>query len=324
MSIYSNIEEIGWKSFLIKNNYPPNLKKMTNYSIEQFSIITNIPKITLRTWENRYSYLIPLRTKTNIRVYNDELLVRGINTKLLIESGYKISKISKLEDQEIKIALDRIESFSRKDVKVSYYLNNFIISAINFDEYKFNRLFIKALNEFDFVVFYKVILLPLLKRVGMLWLTNKMSPSQEHFLSELIKQKLYTLIDRTSVSATGKDKWLLFLPENEFHEIGLLFAKYILSLKEYNVIYLGDNLPIDTLPGVAEKHKIDNILLFLHTNYSLKMSETHLQKLSKVFPQSKIFVVTTHKKLNIPKLKTSNINIISDIDGFIKLLDSPN
>ena len=324
MSIYSNIEEIGWKSFLIKNNYPPNLKKMTNYSIEQFSIITNIPKITLRTWENRYSYLIPLRTKTNIRVYNDELLVRGINTKLLIESGYKISKISKLEDQEIKIALDRIESFSRKDVKVSYYLNNFIISAINFDEYKFNRLFIKALNEFDFVVFYKVILLPLLKRVGMLWLTNKMSPSQEHFLSELIKQKLYTLIDRTSVSATGKDKWLLFLPENEFHEIGLLFAKYILSLKEYNVIYLGDNLPIDTLPGVAEKHKIDNILLFLHTNYSLKMSETHLQKLSKVFPQSKIFVVTTHKKLNIPKLKTSNINIIRDIDGFIKLLDSPN
>ena len=297
---------------------------MTNYSIEQFSIITNIPKITLRTWENRYSYLIPLRTKTNIRVYNDELLVRGINTKLLIESGYKISKISKLEDQEIKIALDRIESFSRKDVKVSYYLNNFIISAINFDEYKFNRLFIKALNEFDFVVFYKVILLPLLKRVGILWLTNKMSPSQEHFLSELIKQKLYTLIDRTSVSATGKDKWLLFLPENEFHEIGLLFAKYILSLKEYNVIYLGDNLPIDTLPGVAEKHKIDNILLFLHTNYSLKMSETHLQKLSKVFPQSKIFVVTTHKKLNIPKLKTSNINIIRDIDGFIKLLDSPN
>ena len=297
---------------------------MTNYSIEQFSKITNIPKINLRTWENRYSYLIPLRTKTNIRVYNDELLVRGINTKLLLESGYKISKISKLDDQEIKIALDRIESFASKDVKVTYYLNNFIISAINFDEYKFNRLFIKALNEFDFVVFYKVIILPLLKRVGILWLTNKMSPSQEHFLSELIKQKLYTLIDRTSVSTPGKDKWLLFLPEHEFHEIGLLFAKYILSLKENNVIYLGDNLPIDTLSGVAEKHKIDNILLFFITNYSLKMSETHLQKLTKIFPQSKIFVVTPNKKLNIPKLKTSNINLINDIDGFIKLIDSSN
>ena len=297
---------------------------MTNYSIDQFSKITDIPKINLRTWENRYSYLTPLRTKTNIRVYNDELLVRGINTKLLLENGYKISKISKLDDQEIQIALDRIESSSSKDVKVSYYLSNFIISAINFDEYKFNRLFIKALNEFDFVVFYKVILLPLLKRVGILWLTNKMSPSQEHFLSELIKQKLYTLIDRTVVSASGKDKWLLFLPENEFHEIGLLFAKYILSLKEYNVIYLGDNLPIETLHGVAEKHEMDNILLFLLTSYSLKMSETHLQKLIKIFPQSKIFVVTPNKKLNISKLNTSNINVIHDIDGFIKLIDSPN
>ena len=297
---------------------------MTSYSIDQFSKITNIPKINLRTWENRYSYLMPLRTETNIRVYNDELLVRGINTKLLLENGYKISKISKLGDQEIQTALERIESSSSKDVKVNYYLSNFIISAINFDEYKFNRLFIKALNEFDFIVFYKVILLPLLKRVGILWLTNKMSPSQEHFLSELIKQKLYTLIDRTAVNASGKEKWLLFLPENEFHEIGLLFAKYILSLKEFNVIYLGDNLPIETLHGVAEKHEMDNILLFLLTSYSHKMSETHLQKLIKIFPQSKIFVVTPSKGLNISKLKTSNVNVIHDIDGFIKLLDSPN
>ena len=89
-----------------------------------------------------------------------------------------------------------------------------------------------------------------------------MSPSQEHFLSELIKQKLYTLIDRTAVNNSAKEKWLLFLPENEFHEIGLLFAKYILSLKEYNVLYLGDNLPIESLSGVAEKHKIDNLFFF--------------------------------------------------------------
>ena len=123
-----------------------------------------------------------------------------------------------------------------------------------------------------------------------------MSPSQEHFLSELIKQKLYTLIDRTAVSNTDKEKWLLFLPENEFHEIDS-FAKYILSLKEFNVLYLGDNLPIDSLTGVAEKHKIDNILLFLLANYSMKMSEQHLQKLSKIFPQGKIFVVTPNKSI---------------------------
>ena len=95
-----------------------------------------------------------------------------------------------MTNKEVQAAIEQIEFSDNKDIKASYYLNNFIISAINFDEYKFNRLFIKALNEFDFIVFYKVIILPLLQRVGLLWLTNKMSPSQEHFLSELIKQKL--------------------------------------------------------------------------------------------------------------------------------------
>ena len=275
---------------------------MTSYNIDQFSKITNIPKLNLRTWENRYSYLIPPRTETNIRIYNDDLLVRGINTKLLLENGLKISKISKMTNKEVQAAIEQIEFSDNKDIKASYYLNNFIISAINFDEYKFNRLFIKALNEFDFIVFYKVIILPLLHRVGLLWLTNKMSPSQEHFLS-------------------GKT-WLLFLPENEFHEIGLLFAKYILSLKEYNVLYLGDNLPIDTLSGVAEKQKIDNILLFLLANYSIKMSEQHLQKLSKIFPKGEIFVVTPNKNLKLPKQKEPSITLIHDLDSFIKLLAS--
>ena len=144
---------------------------------------------------------------------------------------------------------------------------------------------------------------------------------QQHFLSELIKQKLYSLIDRLSVSKSNKEKWLLFLPENEFHEIGLLVAKYILSLKEYNVIYLGDNLHIETLTGVAQKHKIDNVLLFLHANSSIKMSEIHLQKCLNIFPNSQIYVVTSNAKLNLAKLNSSKINLIDDLDGFIELLD---
>ena len=297
---------------------------MTNYSIEQFSKITNIPKINLRTWENRYSYLIPQRTKTKIRVYNDELLVRGIVTKLLLENGHKISKVSKMTDTELNTALDLVENSENQNIKIKYYLSNFIISGINFDEYKFNTLFNNALKEFDFVTFYKTIILPLLKRVGILWLTNKMSPSQEHFISELIKQKLYVLIDQTSANTPTKEKWLLFLPENEFHEIGLLFAKYILSLNEHYVIYLGDNLPVNTITGVTEKHKIDNVLLFLHSNQSIKMSETHLQKCMNILPDSQIYVVTSNSKLNLNKLNSSKTHLIHDLDDFIELLDNSN
>ena len=315
-----NIEELKCISYLTQSLSP--LNKMSRYNIDQFSKITNIPKINLRTWENRYSYLIPQRTQTNIRFYNDELLVRAIKTKLLIENGCKISKVSKMTDDELEVTIERIESTENQNSKIKYYLSNFIISAINFDEYKFNTLFNKALKEFDFILFYKSIILPLLKRVGVLWLTNKMSPSQEHFISELIKQKLYVLIDQNSGNIPTKDKWLLFLPENEFHEIGLLFAKYILLLKEYHVIYLGGNLPIDTLTGVAKKHQIDNVLLFLHANPSIKMSETHLQKCLNILPNSQIYVVTSNSKLEFEKLNTSKINLIHDLDGFIDLLDN--
>ncbi|MDG2165066.1 MAG: MerR family transcriptional regulator, partial [Flavobacteriales bacterium] len=106
---------------------------MLTYSIDQFSKITNIPKINLRTWENRYSYLVPQRTQTNIRVYNDELLVRAIKTKLLIENGCKISKVSKMTNDELEVTLERIESTENQNSKIKYYLSNFIISAINFD-----------------------------------------------------------------------------------------------------------------------------------------------------------------------------------------------
>ena len=95
---------------------------MISYNIDQFSKITNIPKLNLRTWENRYSYLVPLRTETNIRVYNDDLLVRGINTKLLLENGYKISKVSKMLDEEIQSAVEKVGVTNNKDIKVDFPL----------------------------------------------------------------------------------------------------------------------------------------------------------------------------------------------------------
>ena len=295
---------------------------MTKYSIEQFSKITNIPKINLRTWENRYSYLIPERTDTNIRIYCDKLLVKGIKTKLLLESGYKISNVTKMSDDELKFSFNSIELDNNHSNKINYYISGLIISAINFDEYKFNILFEKGLKEFDFIEFYKSIILPLLRKIGVLWLINEMSPSQEHFLSELIKQKISSLIDQVPHAPSTKEKWVLFLPENEFHEIGLLFAKYILVSKNYHVIYLGDNVPIDSLCGVADKHKIDNLLIFLLANTSISMSESHLKKCLKIFPSSKIFVVSPEKKSNFVKLNPTQISVCNDIDSFIDLLEN--
>lgn len=298
---------------------------MTEYTIDQYSKITDIPKISLRTWENRYGYLIPKRTSTNIRVYSDDLLVQGLNTKLLLENGFKISKVCSMTADEMKSVINTLKNSTNQNTKINYYLNNFIVSAINFDEYQFNILFDKALKEFEFIELYKIIILPILQKIGILWLTNQMSPSQEHFLSELIKQKMYSLIDQESRNnVPSKEKWLLFLPENEFHEIGLLFAKYILVSKNYNVIYLGDNLPIKSLNGVVEKHSINYVLMFLLANYSVKKAEDYIKKCQEIFKSSTICVVTNYTKVKVDSSTSSRVKLIHDLDGFISLLENPN
>ena len=162
---------------------------MTRYSIDQFSGITGITKFVLRTWENRYGYLKAERTDTNIRVYTDEMVVRALNTNYLLNNGYKISKIAKLNDDEVKKAVFEIK-IDDKANKAEYYINEIIVSALNFNSIKFDSIYNEGVKEFGLLVFYKDVILKTMQKIGILWLTNRVAPSQEHFLSEHIKQKI--------------------------------------------------------------------------------------------------------------------------------------
>ena len=234
---------------------------MGNYSIDQFSSITGITKFVLRTWENRYDYLRANRSKTNIRIYTDDMIVRALNTNYLLEAGYKISKISKISEIEITKIVDEIK-VNKIDGKENYYINQIIISTLEFSTSKFNEVFEEGVLDYGILDFYEKVVLTTLDKIGILWLTNKVSPSQEHFLSENIKQKLIVASDIYLNQENIKQTWLLFLPENEFHEIGLLFARFLLVKNGFNVIYLGSNLPYESLYQVNEKIKIDNTLMF--------------------------------------------------------------
>ena len=255
---------------------------MTKYSIDQFSGITGITKFVLRTWENRYGYLKAERTETNIRVYNDHMVVRALNTNYLLKHGYKISKIAKLSDDEVMEAVHKIK-IQDKTSKTEYYINEIIVAALNFDSIKFDAVYKEGVEEFGLLEFYKKVILETMHKIGILWLTNRVAPSQEHFLSELIKQKIAVATDQKfSVENTGKN-WLLFLPENEFHEIGLLFAKFLLVQHGFNVIFLGANVHMD-LVQVAQNIDIDHTLLFsvlilpkIILDFTIKYLETNLR-----------------------------------------------
>jgi len=288
---------------------------MSTYSINQFSEITGITKFVLRTWENRYGFLKPDRSDTNIRIYTDEMLVRALNTNFLLMNNYKISKISKLNDLEI---VNEIESLidDKLDNVIEFYINEIIISAINFDGQKFHDTYNEGIEKFGLVNFYRDVILVTMKKIGLLWLSNKVSPSQEHFLSEQIKQKISVSINDAYYKNQSGKTWLLFLPENEFHEIGLLFTKFLLVQNGNNVVYLGSNVPYGTLIDVIEKRNIDATLLFAVTNGSKNNLSYTANYLNSVFKDSEHYVIT--HDLNIDRNLISNLKIFDNIDNFIK------
>ena len=291
---------------------------MGNYSIDQFSSITGITKFVLRTWENRYDYLRANRSKTNIRIYTDDMIVRALNTNYLLEAGYKISKISKFSEIEITKIVDEIK-VNKIDGKENYYINQIIISTLEFSTSKFNEVFEEGILDYGILDFYEKVVLTTLDKIGILWLTNKVGPSQEHFISENIKQKLIVASDIYLNQENIKQTWLLFLPENEFHEIGLLFARFLLVKNGFNVIYLGSNLPYESLYQVNEKIKIDNTLMFSVSKSSIININSTIEFLESNFVSTNNYIVSKQFTTKMISEK-STINIISDVNSFINII----
>jgi len=291
---------------------------MGNYSIDQFSSITGITKFVLRTWENRYDYLKANRSETNIRIYSDDMIVRALNTNYLLENGYKISKVSKITDVELFAIVDDIKVKRIEGIE-SYYINQIIISTLDFNTSKFNKLFEDGVLEFGIFDFYKKVILITLERIGVLWLTNKMVPSQEHFLSENIKQKLIVASDIYFKKENKRETWVLFLPENEFHEIGLLFTRFLLLKNGFNVIYLGSNLPCESLNQLDDKLKIDNTLMFAVSNSSIININSTIEFLESNFESANKYIISSKMTAKMI-VKKSSVNIITDINSFINII----
>tara|TARA_B100000795_G_scaffold244882_1_gene209670 strand:+ start:252 stop:1133 length:882 start_codon:yes stop_codon:yes gene_type:complete len=291
---------------------------MGNYSIDQFSSITGITKFVLRTWENRYDYLKANRSATNIRIYSDNMIIRALNTNYLLENGYKISNISRISDIDIIKIVSDIK-INKNDFDEDYYINQIIISALEFDSSRFDKIFEEGVQEFGLVNFYKSIILKTLNRIGILWLTNKVNPSQEHFLSEKIKQKLILSTELCANKKEKKQTWLLFLPSNEFHEIGLLFARFLLISSGFNVIYLGSNLPYESLKQLNIKLKIDCTLMFSISNVSRISIKSAIDFLGSNFQSSNNYIVSPEAGL-LKNVDERGINLLCDVNSLVNII----
>lgn len=214
---------------------------MATYSIAEVETLTGIQAHTLRIWERRYGIIKAKRTDTKIRYYDDDQLKLLLNISILLDSGYRISKIDKLGTGEIDDLV--FNSLHQESTKTEGDIQGLVVSMLNMDENLFHEIFDKYCSDCGIQKTVEKLIYPFLFQVGLLWGTNRAMPAQEHFVSNLIRQKLFSAIDELPFPKKNAKKMVLFMPEGEHHEIGILLGNFIARKQGFRTFYLGQNVP---------------------------------------------------------------------------------
>ncbi|WP_025761485.1 MerR family transcriptional regulator [Dyadobacter tibetensis] len=264
---------------------------MGSYSIKDLERLTNLKAHTIRIWEQRYNILSPGRTETNIRTYSDDDLKKILNVAMLVDTGMKISKIGLLAKEEIEaLVLQSWENQAPTEGKITVAIKKAILLMTQFDQDNLDLLIDKLEEEIGLEETYEKFLYPLLVKSGLLWVSDRIIPAQEHFLSNIIRKRLFTAISSLRPTEGNGQTWILFLNEREDHEIGLLFSHYIISRQGGKVVYLGCRVPLPNLQKVVEICNPTHLCTFIVSNQSVEYIEHFLLSLVESFRNVKICV----------------------------------
>ena len=261
---------------------------MEQYSIHDLDKLSGIKAHTIRVWERRFKIVTPHRTGTNRRRYGDDELRRIINISILKRNGFKISEIAKFSTSEIEEKV----SFLSKDVfNPDTQIDSLVVAMVDYNEKAVNDVLIRSMMNRGMEETMAAIVFPFLKRIGIMWQTGTADVGSEHFITNIFRQKLISAIDTLSpVLKPKRKKIILFLPENELHEIGLLFFNYVIKKMGHESLYLGQSTPLFAAVAVNKKWKADIIITGLMSGFPGLKSDEYLANLVKSFPKQKILV----------------------------------
>ncbi|WP_343488398.1 MerR family transcriptional regulator [Allomuricauda sp. d1] len=259
-----------------------NVKK--SFSIRDMENLSGIKAHTIRIWEKRYDLFQPERTTTNIRTYSLSSLQKLLNITLLYNNGYKISKIAKIQENEIP---EIVKNLTIEKNENDSAINAFKLSMVNFDQSLFTRTYDSLLNKKSFREIFYEVFIPLLTELGLLWQTDTISPSHEHFITNLIKQKIYSETEKLQYDVPRKDAvFALFLPENEIHELGLLYINYEIVRSGYKSIYLGQTMPIESLNDLVKYYNAVNFISYFTVSPTKEKIEKYIHEFSTILNES--------------------------------------
>lgn len=292
------------------------------FSIKDLENLSGIKAHTIRIWEKRYNILEPMRTETNIRFYDISNLQKLLNITLLHNYGYKISTISKYPAEKIPVLVREI--ISEKSVKI-HAINAFKMAMINFDQALFLTTYNNLLSEKTFREIFNEIFIPLLNEIGLLWQTDTIKPAHEHFISNLILQKLVINTEKVQIQEPqNNDKvFVLFLPMNEIHELGLMYINYEISLNGYKSIYLGANIPIEDLKDIAQIFHEIVFVSYMTVSPEKEEVENYVQRIRNEIlqnSQSELWLLGRNTQHIHDNNDFSKVSVFSSIDNLIKRL----
>ncbi|MBG0783403.1 MAG: MerR family transcriptional regulator [Bacteroidales bacterium] len=261
---------------------------MSTYSIKDLERLTGIKAHTIRIWEKRYAIVDPSRTDSNIRWYNDEDLKKLLNVSILNRHGYKISRIAGLTPQQIK---QKIMEVVKPESDYLSQIESLVVSMIELNEDRFEKILNQSIIKIGFEETLYYVVYPFFEKIGLLWQTSTINPAQEHFISNLIRMKLCVAIDSLpAVTNPDARKIIMFLPEWELHEIGLLTYYYVAKKHGVKVYYLGQNVPFHDLVSVAQAVEPDLLATYFVSAISHDALDHYLKELESNFPKQHILI----------------------------------
>ncbi len=290
----------------------------TEFTIKDLENLSNVKAHTIRIWEKRYNLLSPDRTDTNIRRYDLENLKKLLNISFLYRSGHKISKLAEMDAGTLKTLINDNLSENQLD----YAIEIFKTTMIEFDDRRFDLTLQQLLKEKTFSEIFAEIFVPLLQQTGTLWHSGTIDPSHEHFLSEKIKQAIVfqTLNLQKSIAPLKKTDFTLFLPLEEIHEIGLLYANYEVKKAGFSTLYLGANVPLESLKHVHSQKKNTIFLTYFTVQPESVNFDQYVQKFQEVVNPKKshlLWILGDRAK----KGNDKNIRSFQDITSFLTALE---
>jgi MerR family transcriptional regulator, light-induced transcriptional regulator len=290
---------------------------MNKFTIKDLENLSGIKAHTIRIWEQRYSFLKPQRTATNIRYYSNQELKTLLNISLLNKYGFKVSHINKMNHEELR---EKTLTLSNSQAQQERMVNELIQHMIDLDMESIEQVLNNFISSRGIEKAITYIIFPFLERIGVLWLTDHINPAQEHLITNIIRQKIIVGIENASAPYKLKTTILLFMPENEHHELGLLFLQYMLKNRGVQTIYLGANVPLNDLQFIVDLKKPDHIYTHLTTVIKEFNFEKFLNNLKNRLPNTSILMsgqaaLRFEKKVTAPNIKF--LKSLQEVNEFI-------